>query len=808
MVARPSLTQRVFRLLLKLFPAEFRVAHEKSMEQAFRDEVREAGEAESRWSWVRLWGVTFWGTVTTAPGEHLRIFASDARYALRRFRHHLSMTAIAVLTIAVGIGATSAVFSIVHQVLLRPLPYDEPERLVHLKPLLHGEESVSGPVYYDLLSETQAFSGLFAMTGLGSVKISGVEGAERVRRLIVSPNYFDVLGVQPQLGRSFRAEDQLFLSAADIQGADPDALPIGPVVISHDLWQRRYGSDPEALGSLLRIADRPYEIVGILPPDFRVLVPQLMNLDAKRDLWYLSSWDPRTFPRDVHYMEVLGRLADGVTLDQARDEIDAFAARQRERHESTRQINYQMTVEPLHAQVVEGASRPLWLLFGAVALVLLIACSNVASLMVAGGATRQGELGMRLALGASRERLVRQLLTESFLIASFGAVLGLALATVSLELVLSWRPEALQRFEAVRLDRPVLLFTVVATTLSALMFGLIPSLRYSRPQLEQALQAGRRSLGGLLRSRRRGLLVAGEIALSFVLMAGTGLLLQTYLTQSKLDPGFIPERVSAISLEIPYRKVPKVEDRVALYRLMTETVAAIPGLESVGLTSSIPLDQSGGHAPIASDLAGAEEEQVWEVRVAPGYFRTLGYRMLAGRYPEWSDFADPDRPFALVDEALARRVWGDQAAVGKRLRLSRLAFGSNGSVPNEQVWAEVIGVVGTVYDESLLYPGPETAYIGLDFKISTQPILTFKARDEQLAGHPGGIDARVREVLRTLDDEIALSPTTSVAEVMGEMTASLRFTLSLLAVFANRFHRSLGGRSLRATFGFRASRDR
>lgn len=779
--ARPqnsrSHSSRWFRALLLLFPAEFRVDHRRDMEQVFRDEVREARSA-GRLGLARLWLATCWGTLTTAPTEHLRIFRQDAAYALRRMLKNPGMSLVAVVTIGLGIGATTAVFSLVNQVLLRPLPYDQPERLVHLRPLLEGEESMSGPIYHDLLREITLFEGLFTMSGLGSTTISGEEGPERVKRLIVSTNYFDLLGTRPLRGRLFQAEDQVFLSPELSRVAKPEELPVGPVVISHDLWQRRYGGDAETVGELLQIGRRAYEIIGILPADFRVWAPRLMNLDARRDLWYLSDFDPALFPRDVHYLEVLAKLSPGVTLAEAQAEIDTFCARQQQRHASVRDLDYRIRLEPLHHQVVADSVKPLWLLFGAVTLVLLIACSNVASLMLAGGATRQGELGLRVALGASRERLVRLLMTESFLVSVVGAGLGLALAHYGLALLAAHRPESLQRFEEVHIDRAMLVFTLLATTFSAFLFGLVPSLRYSQPKLKSALTPGRRSLGGLLRGKSRGLLVAGEIALCFMLMAAAGLLTRTFLAHQHVDPGFAPQRVTTTYTHLPWRDYPEARDRIALLRQITEEVEAVAGVVSVGLTTSIPFDASGGHTTIGIDRDPETERLIWDTRVAPGYFRTLGIPLRSGRLPEWHDMSDPDRPFALVDEALAERLWPGENALGRQVRISRLDFGRSGDVPTEQAWAEVIGVVAAIHDDSLAQAGPETLYLGLNFALSN-PVLTVKTAGEPTAA----VRAEILAALRRIHPELATSPFTEMNQWIADSTANLRFTLSVLGLF-------------------------
>lgn len=767
---------RLLRLVLRLFPKEFRLTYARDMELDFREQQRDAARTQGRRGVFRLWLATLLGTLKTAPGEHLRVLAGDSRYALRRFRKQPGLALVAVLTIAIGIGASTAVFSLVDRVLLRPLPYDDPERLVHLRPLLDGEESMSGPIYIDLTHEVGVFDGIFSMAGLGSTTIAGAEGPERVKRLVVSANYFDVLGTEPMLGRTFAPRDVLYLPTEVMRTAPPEERPIGPVVISHSLWQRRFGGELDAVGSQLEIDGRPFEIIGVLPETFRVLMPRLMNLDAKRDLWYLSNWDPATFPREVHYLEAIGRLGHEVTLAQAQAAVDVFCARQRERYPELRDLDYRIRVEPLHRQVVGHTSQALWTLFGAVTFVMLIACANVASIMLAGSATRQGELGMRVALGATRERLVRQLMTESVMVALAGAVLGLGLADLGLDVLEAVRPDGLQRFEAASVDGRMLTFAVLGTAISAILFGTLPSLRYSRPRLEHALTNGRNPLGGLLRRRGRGLIVAAEIALSFVLLAGTGLLVRSLAAQIAQDPGFEPAGVVTGYVHLP-RGYSDREDRIGLYREMSDRLAEIPGVDSAAFTSNLPFDAGGGHAPIAVE-PDLEEQLVWDARITPGYFQTLGIPLREGRLPTWSDLADPDRPFALVDERLAARLWPEESAVGQRIRVPRLSFAGGDDVPNEYFWADVLGVVGHIHDDSLTEPGPETVYLGLHFTPTNSPILTLEASIPASRLEPA-----VRDTLRKIDDHLAAAGFRDMNAWVGDATADLRFTLGLLSLF-------------------------
>ena len=725
-----------------------------------------------------MWTATIFGTLREAPAEHLRILGSDMRFALRRFRLRPALPTVAVLSITIGLGATTAVYSLVDRLVLRPLPYLNPERLVHLRPLLEGEESMPGPVYEDLGREARVFDQLFTMTGLGSVAIGGADGPERVRRLVVSPNYFRALGVRALRGRVFESRDEHHLSGETLRSARPDDLPVGPVVISHDLWTRRYGGDPDALGSRLDICGRPYEIVGVLPPGFRVLTPPSMELDVHRDIFYLSNLDPGSLPRDLHYLEVFGRLAPGVELSEAQAVVDAFCARQRARHSELRELGYRIRVEPLHRQVVGELAPVLWTLFGSVGCVLLMACANVASLMLAGGATRQGELGMRVALGASRERLVRLLMTESLLIAAAGAVLGLGLAFLGLDVLASLHLDSLQRFERATIDRSMLTFAFVCSLGSALLFGIIPSVRYSRPRLEHALVVGGKTVGGLLRRSGRSWIVVGEISLCFALLAGTVLLYRTLEVQTSQDPGLSTAGVASSWLDLP-SAYSEPEQRIQVYRRLTDRLLELPSVESIGLTTNQPLDGSGGHAKISTDREPESELLVWEARITPGYLETIGIALRSGRLPEWGDFSDPDSPFVVVDETLAERLWPGENAVGRQVRVPRLRFTDGDEVASEHFWAEVIGVVGSVPENSLAEPKPETIYLGLNFTPTTNPILVVRAGETTTTLEPVLLEA-----LRRVDERIAASPFRDLDRWLDDATADVRFSMTVLGLFA------------------------
>ena len=800
-VRRVPLGQRIFRTLLRLFPAEFRRDHGRDMEQIFRLQSRDAARSGSL-DLLRLWWSTLRDVAATAPGEHLRILREDSLYAWRMMAKNRGLTGAAVLTLALGIGAATAVFSVVHQVLFRPLPYEDPERLVYVHS--PNQDGMSGPSVIDL-RQLDVFDGVLTMAGLGSATLGGDAGSEcgpsggygappqRVRRLIVSANYFDVLGVQPLFGRGLRPDDVLLLPAETLRGADPSALPVGPVVISHQLWQQRFGGDFDALGELVEIDGRQRQVIGILPPDFRVQAPRRLNLHEIRHVWYLSNWDPALFPRNVLYQKVLARLALGVSLEQAQAEVDAFAERQASAHEIYNG-NYRLVVESLHEQVVVEAAGPLWLLFGAVALVLLIAASNAASLLLAGGQARLGELGVRAALGAGRERLVRQLMTESLWIALAASALGVVFARLGLEVLLAVRPETLPRFEDIHVDPQVLLFAIVVAAVAALGIGVVPAYRFSAVRPGARLTRGRRSLAGVLRRPGQGWLVAVEIALSFVLVVGAGLLIRTFWTLHGVDPGFDARGSVVTYLNGGSGDTRTPETRMVSYRRWIEAIEGVAGVEVAGLASNVPFDDGADHMPVSAQALGGREptQLVARVtRVTPGVDQALGLRLLAGSWLTWDDLGDVDRPVVVLDEALVERLWpassfespsseasSSREAVGRRMRVQRLRFDQNDEVPHEFHWAEVVGVVRSVYDGDLASTPPPAFYLGYNYVSGDAPALVLRSPREasELA-----YDVRTR--LAEVAPMMASSEFRGLDGLVRDASAELRFSLTLLAAF-------------------------
>ncbi|MBV9925152.1 MAG: ABC transporter permease, partial [Acidobacteria bacterium] len=469
----------------------------------------------------------------------MRTLLQDMRYAARTLSKSPGFTAVAVVALALGIGANTAIFSVVKAVLLSPLPYPEPERLVWVREINPGsdilDEPASMPNYNDWRTQTQSFEGVAAFGYAGGTITEGDREPERVSGMSTSANFFDVVGVRPALGRGFLPEEE---------AAGKNRV----VVISHALWQRRYNSDPAVLGRQITITGNVHTIVGVAPKEFKTPVPG----PKAPDLWFPIAFRFDDSIRRSDFLNVFARLKPGATVEQGRAELEAVAARLAEQYPSTN-AGWSVKVEPLHERVVGNVRQALWVLMGMVGLLLLIACANVANLLLARAAARRQEIAVRTALGAGRWRVVRQLLTESVLLSLAGGALGLVLAAWGVELLVALSPGNLPRLEEVGLDARVLAFTLGVSTLTGVVFGLLPALSASKADVAVSLKEGgaRGSTAGAGARRLRSSLVVAEIAITAVLLAGAGLMVRSFAAVQSVDPGFRPDRVLTFDFALP-----------------------------------------------------------------------------------------------------------------------------------------------------------------------------------------------------------------------------------------------------------------
>jgi predicted permease len=718
---------------------------EEARRAALRDFGDSGGVTQSREQCREARGVR--------PVEDLR---QDIVFGLRVLRRNPVFSLVAVATLALGVGANTALFSITNAVVFRPLPFAEAERLLTLWECSAKSEAarviVSPANYLDWREQTRSFEEMGAYTE-DFYNISEDDSRpERVAAANATPSLFRALGVRPVLGRTFLPEEGLSEAGR-------------AVLLSHGLWRRRFGGDPSVVGKTVRLNGPEYTVVGVLPPDFII--------SARRYEVYraMGLSDTQRVNRRGRYLMGIARLRPGVTAEQARAEMNAVGARLTAQYPDEN-AGRGATVYPLTALITGGARTALLMLLGAVGFTLLIACANVANLLLGQAASRRKEMAVRAALGAGRLRLVRQMLTESLTLSLAGGVAGLLLAKWGVGLLVSISPASLPRAEEAGLDMRVLGFTLLVSTLTGLAFGLVPALRASKVELTDALKAGSRPAGGGRRSLARGVLVAAEVALSLVLLVGAGLLVKSFIRLTEVELGFDPGRVVAADISLPYR-YNSGEKRVEFYRQLLTRVEALPGVSSAAVSQSVPLSgeehgaqfRVGGRepAPDGSDRYGSIYH-----RVSADYFKTFGVRLLRGRGLNERDTAGAPA-VALINETLARRVFPGEDPLGKQLVLS--------GTPERP--REIVGVVSdTRYVTPDRAPSPEIYVSYLDDPYHHMSLAV------RAGGDPAALTGAVREELSALDREVPLANVKEMGQYVSDSLSPQRFSALLLAVFA------------------------
>ncbi len=697
----------------------------------------------------------------------MRALGRDLRYAWRALRRTPGFAAIAIGTLALGIGATTTIFTVVNGVLLRPMPYAEPERLANIwNDLGEGAQSlpaVSALDFRDYRIRSRMFEAFAAASGPGVVglrgNLTGDGDPERVDLVPVTANFFSLLGVTPHLGRSFTAEEELLN---------------GPRValIGDGLWRRRYGADPSLVGRTIRIDGIEHEVVGILPPDFRLLLPAEAFMVTDAEVWTPLQYDyGNAPPRNYTGFTVFGRLARDASWAQAQVEMTLIAEQLRSEHPEHAASNLRIRVVPLHLDVVKHARPALLVLMGAVGLVLLIACANVANLLLTRATARESELALRTALGATRGAMVRQLLAESGLIALAGGALGLAVTFWTMELLRRLHPANLPRLADVRVDGAVLGFTLAVSLATVAIFGLAPAIRAARVDPHTSLQRGSRGGGGRGRRRTRDLLVFAEVALSVVLLVGAGLLTRSFLELQQVRPGFDASDVLTFQLSLPAARYSDGESRLQFYRGLEERLLALPGVTSIGQVSRLPLTGSGTLQPFAYDEATArnwESVTADERIVSEGYFQTIDARLRAGRWFTRRDAADAP-PVAIIDESLARLAWPGGDAVGQRLQVQPTG--------SENAYVEIVGVVEHQRINDLARATLPQIY----WPIGQSPTATLAFVIETTT-EPSALTAAVRRAVGELDRNLPLARLEPMSVYVADGRAPARFSLILMAM--------------------------
>ena len=677
----------------------------------------------------------------------------DLRYAVRLLTRTPGFTFVAILTLALGIGANTAIFTVVNALLLRPLPYGNPDRLVMVWQDMRArggpaDEWATPGNYVDWSREKSLFTDVAAIGNWRPTLTGGTE-PEPVPGEQVTYEYFDVLGVAPALGRTFRAEDDV-----------PNAARVA--VISDALWKRRFGGDPSAVGRIVTLSGEPHEIIGVLPPGFRPIVASQIG-----QIWRPFRINRGNPSRGAIVLRVVGRLADGLSPEGAQTTASALARRLEAVYpESNEKVDF--NIQSLHDRIV-GEIRPgLLALLGAVAFVLLIACANLANLLLARGSARARELAVRLALGAARGRVVRQLLTESALLAGVGGIAGVLFGLWAVEGLVSIAPASAPRVAEIGLDGTVLLFAVALAAATGILFGLAPALQASGAAAAQSLKDGARggaSIAG--RTLRRGLIIT-EVALALILLTGGGLLVQTFLRLQAADLGFDTRNVLVALVNPPRTTYDTAAKHVAFYDQVYEKVKALPGVQKAALVSVLPL---GGDSDMDFQIEGrpparsaAENTVTWYRLVTASYFDTMGMSITQGRGFEAREAA----PSVVVNESMASKYFPGEQAIGRRIR-----FGG------DSPWFTIVGIVG------------DTRIRGAREAVRIETFVPYWQFPEpgmnvvlKTAGDPTRLTAPLKAAVASLDPDVPVQAVTTLADIVGESIEQPRFFATLTASFA------------------------
>jgi putative ABC transport system permease protein len=692
----------------------------------------------------------------------MQTFFRDLRYAVRMLRKSPGFTAVAVLSIALGVGANTAVFSVVNTVLLKSLSYKEPENIIlvwgtGLSDALQKRNQVSATDVADFRHQNTNFEDVATYAGWNPI-MTGNGPAERVPGIQVGDGFFNVMKGQPILGRVFTPEEQE-------EGKD------FVIVLGHGLWQRRFGGDPNIIGKKVVLSSRPYTIVGVMGSDFRPLPSTLVLPEGQFYRPVAEGYDDSK--RSERHLRAIARLKRGVTMDQAQAEMTVIAQRLEEAHPLTNKGRGVHLVS-ITDDTIGGLSRALWMIFGAVGFVLLVACANVANLLLARSTSRQKEMTIRSAIGAGRVQLVRQLLTESLLLAFLGGGLGLFLSIWGIGVIERIGSKINPMFNGFRIDMRCLAFTFGVSILTGLIFGLAPAFQMSRPNLSESLKESGRGSGGLAKGNRlRGALVITEVAMTLVLLVAAGLLIRTLVRLNRVDKGFNSQNVLTMNIGLPSLKYPKPENVVAFYRQATERIAAIPGVKAAGITSVLPLsDNFDGRGLVVEDFPRppGEDFEADLYVVTPGYLGAMEIPLQKGRTINEQDNAGAMK-IALVNRTLANQFWPNQDAIGKRIKL-----GGDDKNP----WLSIVGVVSDISQYALDQKAPMQMYLPHE-----QLPTSFNSIVVKTAGNPEEMTAAVRNAILSVDSEQAIYNLATLQELQSNSILLRRFFMLLLIIFAS-----------------------
>ena len=690
---------------------------------------------------------------------------TDLKYALRMLIKAPAFTVIAILTLALGIGANSAIFSVIDVLLLRPLPFKNPDEIV----MIWGRyANDSGPVhgnvhsfldYVDLRDQSQSIASMASYTRTAGA-FSFAEDSKFLEGVAITPEIFDVLGVQPLLGRSFTQED-----------AKNEADRV--VVLTYPIWRTAFGGNPNVIGQQINISAKSHTVIGVMPPGWKFPIED-EHIEYVLPLQYIGAQTLNN--RGSHFLSVVGRLKSGVQIEKAEAELTAIAGRLSKQYPDSNMNFIGVAMSTLHADVVGDVRPALLVLLGAVALVLLIACANVANLLLARAASRSREIAIRSALGASRILVVRQLLCESFLLALLGGVGGLLLAWWGVDLLGSAGPQGLPHLGQIKVNVTVCVFTFLLSIGSTLLFGLIPALQVSRPNVNESLQQGAKgTTGGWHTNRLRAILVVSQVSLSLLLLAGAGLLIKSFFNLRATNPGFDPKRLMTVQVNLPRVRYPEADQQIRAHDAIMEKLAVIPGVESAGGVNPLPF---GGNARSnsfmvsgAAPLPRGNHPGGSYLIVKPDYFKAMRIPVLEGR--AFMDTDTKDSPLVvIINEAFARKHFPDRNPIGQQVMIDR---GDSKAPP-----CEVVGVVGnSLHDSLTLQPGPEF-YVPFSQDPGRSLDFVLRVASTNLVG----LNSEVKRAVHEVDKDLFVPTLEPMTTLLSSQLAQPRFNMMLLGVFA------------------------
>ena len=688
----------------------------------------------------------------------------DLRFGMRMLLKHKGFTTVAILSLTLGIGANTAIFSVVNSVLLRQLPFKDPDRLMAVSSTRIDRDGApfALPDFLDYRDQNQTLEHIAAYANIG-LSLTGMERTERLQAMRVSANIFQMLGVEARSGRTLLPEDD-----------DPGRRHVA--VLTYDCWQRRFGGDPQLVGKTLNLNGEPYQAVGILPAKF-----VLPNKEAELAIPLAPNADPlRNERSSTNFLRGIARLKTGVTRQQAELDLTAVVARERQLFGEAYVKKTGVKLIPLRDELVGNVRTALWVLLGSVALVLLIACSNLAALALARASSHQREMAIRKALGATTTRIVRQIMTECLILAFAGGVAGMVLATWGVRFLVALSPTGLPRQQEIGVDLRVLAFAALASLASAAIFGILPALQSARGELNKELGASGRGAGeGARRNRSRSALVIAEVAVSFLLLIGAGLLIQSFRRVQAIEPGFDPANTLALKLSLPKSKY---SDRAAVARFterLATRIQSLPGVESAGAISILPMSTS--HTidfTVAGRTLAPDDSHIAQYRLAtPDYFRSMKIPLMQGRGIDAHDTAD-SIPVVVVNENMAKRLWPNASAIGARINID-----DNNTGPRP---VEIVGVVGNVKHASLESDPTYDVYLpmaqvhkdGVGIITNTHYWIVRSKSDA------GTVESAFRREVQDIDREVATSSVRTLEDYLADSVAPRRFNLRVLTIFS------------------------